>query len=101
MIAIIKTGGKQYKVQPKDKIKIEKINAKEGEEITFDQVLLTGDDKAIKIGEPVIAGAKVVAKVLKQGRAPKITGVKYKNKTRHRRYFGHQQPITLVEIKSV
>lgn len=101
MLAVIKTGGKQYKVQPKDKVKIEKLNVKEGDEITFDQVLLIADDNSAKLGNPTIAGAKVKAKVLKQGRAAKVTGVKYKNKTRYKRTFGHRQPFTQVEITSI
>jgi len=101
MLAVIKTGGKQYKVKLKDKIKIEKLNVPEGKEILFDQVLMVGDDKSVKLGNPLVVGAKVKAKVLKQGRKAKVTGVKFKNKIRYRKYFGHRQHFTQVEITSV
>ncbi|MFH1536898.1 MAG: 50S ribosomal protein L21 [Patescibacteria group bacterium] len=97
MIAVIKTGGKQYKVQAKDKLKVEKLTTEEGKEHVFDQVLLLGD----KVGTPLVSGAKVKAKVLKQGRARKVEVVKYKNKTRYKKTIGHRQPYTEVEILEV
>ena len=97
MIAVIKTGGKQYKVQAKDKLKVEKLLTEEGKEHVFDQVLLLGD----KVGTPLVSGAKVKAKILKQGRARKVEVVKYKNKTRYKRKAGHRQPFTEVEILHV
>lgn len=101
MLAIIKTGGKQYKVQPKDKLKIEKIIAEAGKEIIFDEVLLTADKEDVKIGDPLIKGAKVKAKVLKQGRAKKIDVIKFKSKVRYKRKYGHRQPFTEIEIVSI
>ena len=77
MLAIIKTGGKQYLVSPKDKIKIEKIDKKEGQEITFKEVLLVEKGRKLEIGNPFIKGAKVVGKVLSQGKAKKIIVLKY------------------------
>jgi len=72
MFAVIRTGGKQYLVAPGDKIKIEKIDKPEGGEVTFNQVLLAVKNKSIKIGAPLVKGAKVKAKVLKQGKAKKV-----------------------------
>ena len=98
MIAVIKTGGKQYKVSPKDKIKIEKLDIEEGKEVIFDQVLLIDKNKKVEIGDPLVKGAKVVGKVLKQDKAKKIIILKYKPKTREKTKKGHRQPYTEVEI---
>lgn len=102
MFAVIKTGGKQYLVSPKDKIKIEKVDIEEGKEIIFDQVLmLSKSDKEVKIGTPFVKGAKVAAKVLKQGKAPKIIIFKYKPKKRQQTKKGHRQPYTEIEITKI
>ncbi|MEA1937225.1 MAG: 50S ribosomal protein L21 [Patescibacteria group bacterium] len=103
MIAVIKTGGKQYKVSPKSKLKIEKIKGEEGAKFVFDQVLLTSseDGKDINIGEPTIKDAKVEAKILKQARAKKIEVVKHKAKKRYDRRAGHRQFFTEVEIEKI
>ncbi|MCK5466596.1 50S ribosomal protein L21 [Candidatus Parcubacteria bacterium] len=103
MIAVIKTGGKQYKVSPKDKLKIEKIEGEEGAKIVFDEVLLTSseDGKDVKIGEPMLKDAKVEAVILKQGRAKKVEVVKHKAKKRYNRRAGHKQFFTEVEILGV
>jgi len=102
MIAVIKTGGKQYLVKPGDKIKIEKIEKEEEKEITFNEVLLIVDDKDnVEIGNPLIKSAKVKAKVLKQARAKKIIVFKYKPKKRYQKKKGHKQPYTEVEILEV
>lgn len=103
MIAVVKTGGKQYKVSPKDKLKIEKIKGEEGTKFVFDQVLLTSseDGENINIGEPMIKGAKVEAKILKQARARKIEVVKHKAKKRYNRRAGHRQFFTEVEIEKI
>lgn len=98
MIAIVKTGGKQYKVKKGDKLKVEKLPEKEGAEITLNEVLLVADAKKTEIGRPKVKNAKVTAKVLKQGRADKIEVIKYKNKTRYRRKIGHRQSFTELEI---
>ncbi|MBU2544973.1 50S ribosomal protein L21 [Patescibacteria group bacterium] len=98
MLAIIKTGGKQYKVSPKDKIKIEKLEIEEGKEVIFDQVLLVDKNKKVEIGDPLVKGAKVIGKVLKQDRAKKVIILKYKPKTREKTKKGHRQPYTEVEI---
>ena len=99
--AVIKTGGKQYIVEPGIKLKIEKLEAAEGGAITFDEVLLVSDGKTAEIGMPTVKGAKVEADVLKQGRAKKIIVFHYHSKTRHRKKAGHRQPFTEIEIKKI
>lgn len=101
MFAVIKTGGKQYIAEPGKKLKIEKVPHEEGKKFVFDEVLLVADDKATKIGEPLVSGANVEATVLRHGRAKKITNLRYHSKTRHRRKKGHRQHFTEVEIVSV
>lgn len=98
MIAVIKTGGKQYKVSPGDKIKIEKIEGKEGKEIAFKDVLLVEKNRKLEIGTPLVKGAKVIGKILSQGKDKKIIIFKYKPKTRYKKKAGHRQPFTEVEI---
>lgn len=101
MLAVIKTGGKQYIVAPGQKIKIEKIEKKEGSEITFDEVLLLEKGKKVEIGTPFVKNAKVIGKILSQGKAKKLIVFKYKAKTRYKKKRGHRQPFTEVEIKSI
>lgn len=101
MLAVIKTGGKQYRVSPKDKLKIEKIAAEEGAEVVFDNVLLVENGKDLTIGEPLVKGATVVAKVLKQAKADKVMTFKYKSKKRYKVKKGHRQQYTEVEIIDV
>ena len=101
MLAIIKTGEKQYIVSPGQKIKIEKLEAKEEKEITFSEVLLLEKGKQLQIGTPLIKGAKVIGKVLKQGKGKKIIVFKYKAKTRYKVKRGHRQPFTEVEILKI
>lgn len=100
-IAIIKTGGKQYVVSPGQKIKIEKLSKKEGEEAIFDEVLLLEKDGKLEIGKPVVKGAKVKGKVLSHGKNKKIIAFKYKAKKRYKVKKGHRQPFTEVEISGV
>jgi len=102
-IAVIATGGKQYIVTKDTKVRVEKIDGKKGDTVTFDTVLLIADDagKACKLGTPKIAGAVVTAKILRQGRAKKVIIGKYKNKTRYRRTQGHKQYFTEVEISNI
>jgi len=98
MLAVIKTGGKQYRVSPKDKLKIEKLELEEGKEVIFDQVLLVENGKDLTIGEPLVKGAIVTAKVLKQDRADKVMTFKKKAKKRYKVKKGHRQSYTEVEI---
>ena len=101
MLAVIRTGGKQYLVKKGDKIKIEKIDEKEGKEITFKEVLLVVKDKKVEIGAPLVKNAKVVGKILKQGRGDKVIVFKYKSKKRYKKKAGHRQPYTEIEIKEI
>lgn len=101
MLAVIKTGGKQYIVTPGKKIKIEKIDKKEGDKVIFEEVLLVQNEKETKIGTPLVEGAKVSAKVLEQGRDKKVIVFKYKPKKRYKVKKGHRQPFTQVEITKV
>lgn len=98
MLAVIKTGGKQYIVTPGTKIKIEKIDVKEGKETIFKEVLLVEKNKKVEIGTPLVKGAKVIGKVLSQGKGKKIIVFKYKPKTRYKVKKGHRQLFTEVEI---
>jgi large subunit ribosomal protein L21 len=98
MLAIIKTGGKQYLVSPGQKIKIEKIAKKEGSEISFPEVLLLEKGKKIEIGTPLIKGVKVIGKIVRQGKAKKVIIFKYKAKKRYKVKKGHRQPFTEIEI---
>lgn len=97
--AVIKTGGKQYIAEPGKKLKIEKLDAKEGERVIFDTVLLTTKNGTVTVGTPTVTGAKVEAEVLRHGRAKKVIIFKYKNKTRRRTKKGHRQPYTEVVIR--
>ena len=101
MYAIIATGGKQYRVQEGDEIAVEKLNAAEGEAVVFDQVLVAGEGADIKVGKPVIAGATVNAKVIENGKGPKVVIYKYKSKKDYRNKKGHRQPFTKVVIESI
>ena len=100
MYAIIETGGKQYKVAEGDVIFVEKLDAEVDSTYTFDKVLVIGGDEA-KIGAPVVEGATVSAKVLKQGKDKKVIVFKYKPKKNYRRKQGHRQPYTKVQIEKI
>ena len=101
MYAIIKTGGKQYKVAEGDVITVEKLAAGEGEAVVFDQVLTVVNDADVKIGTPVGEGAKVTGKVEAQGKDKKILVFKYKAKSNYRKRQGHRQPFTKVVIEKI
>ena len=101
MYAVIKTGGKQYRVQQGDVIFIEKIDSQANDAVTFEEVLLVGDGEQTKIGAPVVAGAKVEGKVLSQVKAKKVVVYKYKAKKNERKKQGHRQPYTKVEITAI
>ena len=101
MFAVVKTGGKQYKVKKGDKIIIEKIEGKAGDKVKFDQVLLVKEEKGIKIGTPLVKDAYVEAQILEQKRGPKVIIFKYKPKKRYRKKQGHRQPQTVVKIEKI
>ena len=100
MYAIIAAGGRQYRVSQGDVIYIDKVNQEEGSAISFD-VLMTGGDGDVKVGNPVIDGAKVEGKVLAQVKGEKIRVYKYKSKKNYHRTQGHRQPYTKVEITAI
>lgn len=102
-MAVIATGGKQYKVKAGDTLKIEKIKGdyKVGDEITFDQVLMSAGGGETKIGAPYIFGAKVVAEITEIDRSKKVTVVHYKQKSRYYKKYGHRQPYFKVKISGI
>ncbi|MCI0387891.1 MAG: 50S ribosomal protein L21 [Acidobacteria bacterium] len=100
--AIIRTGGKQFRVSPGDVIRIPTLADKnEGDTIEFDEVLVAGSDDGVRIGAPTLAGARVTATVLKNGRGPKIIVFKFKRRKQYKRTKGHRQGFTAVKIDSV
>ena len=101
MYAIIETGGKQYKVEAGDVVFVEKLGVEENDEITFDKVVAIGGDDGIKVGAPYVDGATVAAKVLKNGKAKKVTVMTYKAKKNEKRKLGHRQPYTKVAIGEI
>nr|WP_320146098.1 50S ribosomal protein L21 [uncultured Anaeromusa sp.] len=101
MYAIIETGGKQYRVQEGDKIVVEKLAVEEGQEVAFERVLTVVKDGEVLVGAPVVAGAKVVGKVVEHGKGKKILVFKYKAKSNYRRRQGHRQPFTQVVIEKI
>ena len=100
MYAIIETGGKQVRVEVGSKVYVEKLEAEVGSTITIDKVLLVGD-KTVKVGTPYVEGAKVTAKVEKQGLGRKIRVFKYKSKSNEHKTIGHRQPYTCLVIESI
>ena len=102
MYAIMKTGGKQYKVGEGNIIKVEKLPAEVGEKITFEEIIfLTDGEGNVKIGDPNISGARVIAEVLEQGRAKKIVVYKYKRRKNYHKKQGHRQPFTKIKIEKI
>ncbi len=101
MIAIIKTGGKQYRALEGGKLRVEKLSGEAGDTVTFSEVLLVGDEKSVKVGTPFVSKASVVATVTDQGKADKVWGIKHKPKKRYKVKFGHRQPYTEVEIVKI
>lgn len=102
MYAIIKTGGKQYRVTEKDVIDVDKLENAQGEEVILDQVLLvSNDEKGVSIGAPYVTGAKVVGKIVRHYKGRKINGFTYKRRKDIRRRYGHRQQLTSVMIESI
>src|SRR5438270_11319935 len=98
MYAVIKTGGKQYKVAPGEKLKVEQIPADVGAEVILDQVLMVGDGATIRLGQPVVAGASVKATVVGHGRGDKVTIFKMRRRKHYQKHQAHQQGYTELQI---
>ena len=101
MYAVIKTGGKQYRVAAGQKIKVEQIPADVGTEITLDQILMVSEGESVKIGTPVVAGATVKATVLSQGRHEKVTIFKMRRRKHYQKHQGHRQNYTELRIEAI
>jgi len=101
MYAVIKTGGKQYRVAAGEKIKVEQIPADVGSQITLDQVLMVGEGESVKIGTPVIAGATVTASVLSHGRHDKVKIFKMRRRKHYQKHQGHRQNYTEIRIEAI
>lgn len=101
MYAVIKTGGKQYRVEQGDLLKVEKIEVAPGETLSFDEVLLVADGDNVKVGQPLLDGAKVTAEVVSQGRHDKIKIVKFRRRKHYRKQQGHRQWFTEVKITAI
>jgi large subunit ribosomal protein L21 len=101
MYAVFVTGGKQYRASTGDKLEIEKLPATAGEDVEFSEVLLIGAGANLKVGTPRVAGGKVMAKVLAQGRSDKVSVIKFRRRTTYKRMKTHRQHFTLVEITGI
>ena len=101
MYAVIETGGKQYRVSEGDVITVEKLNVEDGANVELDKVLILGEGSDIKVGTPYIDGAKIMGRVVENGKAKKVVIFKYKSKKDYRKKQGHRQPYTMIEILSL
>jgi large subunit ribosomal protein L21 len=101
MYAVIKTGGKQYRVAEGETLRVEKLDVAQGESVNFDQVLMVGNGDDIKIGAPVLAGSSVSAEIVRHGKSKKVTAVKFRRRKNYRREFGHRQQFTEIKITGI
>jgi large subunit ribosomal protein L21 len=101
MYAVLKTGGKQYRVTVGDKIDVEKLPNAVGEQVTLESVLMVENDGQVTVGMPMVSGARVVAKVVDEGKGVKVTHFDYRNKHRRRKTIGHRQQYTRLEISEI
>jgi large subunit ribosomal protein L21 len=101
MYAVITTGGKQYRVQEGETLRVEKLAVAAGATVTFDEVLLVGNGESVQIGTPVVSGAKVTAEVVGDGRGEKLLIFKYRRRKGYRRKTGHRQPFTAIKITGI
>jgi large subunit ribosomal protein L21 len=101
MYAVIKTGGKQHRVSPGEVLAVEKIAGNRGEQVIFDQVLMVVDEADIRIGAPVVEGAKVVGEILEQKKGPKINVFKMKRRKGFKKKTGHRQQLTSMKVKEI
>lgn len=101
MYAIIETGGKQYRVEAGTTVNVEKLEAEVGSQVEIDRVLMVRTEDGLKVGAPYVAGARVVAQVVRHMKAPKIIGFKYKPKKNERKRWGHRQPLTQIRVQEI
>ena len=101
MYAVIKTGGKQYRVSEGDTLRVETLDANEGDAIDFDQVLMVGEGEDVKIGAPLLEGGKVTATVKAHGRGKKVEIIKFRRRKHHMKKMGHRQSYTELEITGI
>ena len=101
MYAVVKTGGKQYRVSQGDRLKVESLKAEAGSEVSLDEVLMVGSGESVTVGAPTVANASVSAKVLTHGRGDKIRIIKFRRRKHHRKQAGHRQNYTELEITSI
>ncbi|WP_043531581.1 50S ribosomal protein L21 [Litchfieldella xinjiangensis] len=101
MYAVIKSGGKQYRVQEGQTLKLEKLEVPTGDSLEFDQVLLVADGDDVKVGAPLVEGAKVAAEVVSHGRGDKVTIIKFRRRKHHMKRQGHRQWFTEVKITGI
>ena len=101
MYAVIKSGGKQHRVEPGEVLRLEKLDASEGETVNFDEVMMIGEGENIQIGTPFVDGGAVTAEVVSHGRGEKITIIKMRRRKHYRRQAGHRQSFTEVKIKEI
>ena len=99
--AVIRTGGKQYRVAPGDVIRVEKLTGEPGAEVAFTDVLMTSADGAVRVGTPLVVGARVTAQVVQQGKAKKVLFFKKKKRKNYRRHHGHRQLFTAVQVTAI
>ena len=101
MYAVVKTGGKQYRITPGEKLKVEQISADVGAEVVLDQVLMVGDGDSVRLGQPTLAGATVQATVVSHGRGEKVTIFKMRRRKHYQKHQGHRQNYTELKIDSI
>lgn len=101
MYAVVEAGGKQYKISPEDMVTVEKLPGEAGSQVVLTKVLMVSDDGIVKVGQPLLDGAKVVAEIMAQERGPKITVFKFKRRKKYRRKQGHRQALTRIRIKEI
>jgi large subunit ribosomal protein L21 len=101
LFAIIQTGGKQYRVAPGDILRVERLPGERGDEVLLEQVLLVADGDAIQVGQPLVAGARILSEIVRQGKGKKIIVFKKKRRKKYRRKQGHRQLYTALEIKDI
>ena len=101
MYAVVRSGGRQYKVKPGDVLDVDKLPGGKGDALVLDRVMMVQSEQGAEVGTPYVAGVQVMARIVGQVHGPRIDGFKYKPKTRWRRQWGHRQPLTRIRIESI